>query len=285
MAEIVSKKKKILVAGAKQNIVMDFINHSDIYFKTLSTTSSWNDLSLHFELFEPDGYLLFPDSSDDDMVSQINKLKSEDVYNDCPIFICAPMDVCAVIQRTSPRLVDLMLKRPVSADNLSLRIMKYYEDLAKQKEKEAQRLAALSAAQSPIDYVDPNKADGPAQEERKKSILIVDDDKTILKMLKSALEEHYDVTAMVNGVLVKKYLDTKPADLILLDYEMPIKTGADVMRDIRSDDKYKDIPICFLTGVAERDKILEILSLNPAAYMLKPVNMEALIATISNLID
>ena len=283
MAEIVSKKKKLLVTGAKQNIIMDFINHSDIYFKALSTTPSWNDLALHFECFEPDGYLLFPDSSDDDMVSQINKLKSEEVYNKCPIFICAPMDVCATIQRSSPRLVDLMLKRPVSADNLSLRIMKFYEDLAKQKEKEAQRQAAMAAAGSPIDYVDPNQA--PAQPERKKTILIVDDDKTILKMLKSALEEHYDVTAMVNGVLVKKYLDSKPADLILLDYEMPIKTGAEVMRDIRSDERYKDIPICFLTGVAEREKIMEILSLNPAAYMLKPVNMEALLATISNLID
>ncbi len=281
MAEIVSKKKKLLVAGAKQNIVMDFINHSDIYFKALSTTPSWNDLSLHFEMYEPDGYLLFPDTSDDDMVSQINKLKSDEVYNKCPIFICAPMDVCGAIQRSSPRLVDLMLKRPVSADNLSLRILKYYEDLAKQKEKEAQRLAAQAAANSTVDYIDPNLAPS----ERKKTILIVDDDKTILKMLKSALEEHYEVTAMVNGVLVKKYLDSKPADLILLDYEMPIKTGAEVMRDIRSDERYKDIPICFLTGVAERDKIMEILSLKPAAYMLKPVNMEALLATISNLID
>ena len=279
MAEIVSKKKKLLVTGAKQNIIMDFITHSDIYFKALSTTPSWKDLALHFEMFEPDGYLLFPDSSDDDMVSQINKLKSEEVYNNCPIFICAPMDVCAAIQRSSPRLVDLMLKRPVSADNLSLRILKYYEDLAKQKEKEAQRQAAQAAAESPMDFVDPEAAP------RKKSILIVDDDKTILKMLKSALEEHYDVTAMVNGVLVKKYLDSKPADLILLDYEMPIKTGAEVMRDIRADERYKDIPICFLTGVAEREKIMEILALNPAAYMLKPVNMEALLATISNLID
>ena len=275
MAAITSKKKKLLIAGAKQNIVMDFITHSDMYFKAMSTTSSWNDLALHFEVFEPDGYLLFPDSSDDDMVSQINKLKSEEVYNKCPIFICAPMEVCAVIQRTNPRLVDLMLKRPVSADNLSLRIMKFYEDEEKRKELEAKK----NAENQSIDFI------GDNQPGRKKTVLIVDDDKTILKMLKSALEEYYEVTAMVNGVLVKKYLDSKPADLIILDYEMPIKTGAEVMRDVRADERYKDVPICFLTGVNEREKILEILSLNPAAYMLKPVNMEALLATISNLID
>lgn len=76
-----------------------------------------------------------------------------------------------------------------------------------------------------------------------------------------------------------------PFVLTVLDYEMPLKTGADVMRDIKKIDKSNEIPVCFLTGVAERDKIMEILSLKPNAYLLKPVNMEALLATISNLID
>ena len=274
-------KKKLLVAGTNTAIVKDFINHSDLYFKSISTTDSWKDLERHFEIYSPDGYILFPESPEDDMVSQINKLKREVCYNKCPIFICAPVEVCAVIQRTNPMLADLMLKRPVSADNLSLRILKYFEELEKKHKAEEQ--------QRTIDFVPDAEIHSEvtlgAVSQLKKHILIVDDDRTILKMLKTALEEKYEVTTMVNGVLVEKFLATRVVDLIILDYEMPIKTGADVIRDLRNGNSTVDIPICFLTGVDKREKIMEILSLRPDAYMLKPVNMEALLTTISNLID
>ncbi len=276
---LITMKRKILVAGSNSAIVKDFINHSDLYFKCMSTTDSWKDLERHFEMFQPDGYILFPEAPEEEMVTQINKLKREDVYNKCPIFICAPVDVCVPIQRSNPRLVDLMLKRPVSADNLSLRILKFYEELEKKKQ--------LEEEQKSIDFVlhDDTPAAFDAQPECKKHILIVDDDRTILKMLKTALEDRYEVTTMVNGVLVEKFLRTKSVDLIILDYEMPIKTGAEVIREIKSNENTREVPVCFLTGVDQREKIMEILSLKPAAYMLKPVNMEALLATVSNLID
>ncbi len=272
-------KKKILVTGSNTAIVKDFINHSDLYFRCMSTTDSWKDLERHFELFQPDGYILFPETADDEMISQINKLKQEDAYNKCPIFICAPVEVCAPIQRANPRLADLMLKRPVSADNLSLRILKFYEELEKKHQ--------LEEEQKSLDFVlhDEKPAAFDVQQNHKKHILIVDDDRTILKMLKAALEDKYEVTTMVNGVLVEKFLQTKLVDLIILDYEMPVKTGADVIREIKANDRSREVPVCFLTGVDQREKIMEILSLKPAAYMLKPVNMEALMATVSNLID
>jgi response regulator RpfG family c-di-GMP phosphodiesterase len=274
------KKKKLLVTGTNIQIVKDYILHSQLYFKSMSTTCCWADLEAHFECYEPDGYLLFPDSSDDDMISQINKLKSDPCYNKCPIFICAAIDVCGVIQRENPQLVDLLLKRPVSADNLSLRIQKHFDELEKERIREEAKEAKKAAEEAVA-----NDADAGTGVTRKKHILIVDDDRTILKMLKAALEGSYEVTTMVNGVLVQKFLASREVDLILLDYEMPIKTGAEVMRDIKADEKYAEIPICFLTGVTEREKVLEILKLRPNAYMEKPINMEQLIATVSNLID
>ena len=174
-----------------------------------------------------------------------------------------------------------MLKRPVSADNLSLRILKFYDELEKKQVSLEQ--------QRTIDYVSPEEQHGEvtlgAPNGHKKHILIVDDDRTILKMLKATLEDKYEITTMVNGVLVEKFLSTRVVDLIILDYEMPIKTGAEVIRDLRTGHGKVDIPICFLTGVDKREKIMEILSLRPDAYMLKPVNMETLLTTISNLID
>lgn len=115
--------------------------------------------------------------------------------------------------------------------------------------------------------------------------MIVDDDRNVLKLLKAALSETYNVTAIVTGVLVQKFFETKTADLIILDYEMPIETGADVFRKIRSNEKTKNIPVCFLTGVSDREKIREIMLMKPHGYLLKPINTEMLMSTISNLID
>lgn len=276
-------KKKILVTGTNVAIVKDFIQHSDRYFKSMGTTDCWQDLQAHFELFQPEAYIIFPDASNDVCVTMVNKLKTHISYNKCPIFLCAPISVCDEIQRTNSRFVDLFLKRPVSADNLSLRIIKFFEDIEKIRLEEAKNKNTdhISNEKSLNNINIVTGAETPA----KKHILVVDDDRTILKMLKTALEDKYEVTTMVNGVLVEKFLKTKKVDLIVLDYEMPVKTGADVLRDIKAYDQSHNIPVCFLTGVAERDKILEILSLKPDAYMLKPVNMESFLVTISNLID
>lgn len=268
-------KKKILVTGTMPSIVKDFINHTDSYFNCMSTTDCRKDLERHFSLFEPDGFIVFPESADDEILAQTAKFRKNEAYNGCPVFICASLDVCSVIQEQSPDAAELMLKRPVSADNLSLRIMKFFEEMENMKLIEEQSNAGGAAVE----------AAASAEPARKKHILIVDDDKLILKMLKSSLEDRYEVTTMVNGVLVEKFLSSRTVDLIILDYEMPMKTGAEVMRDLKSKDSTKDVPVCFLTGVDQREKIMEILSLKPAAYMLKPVNMESFTATISNLID
>ena len=122
-----------------------------------------------------------------------------------------------------------------------------------------------------------------AAAKRKKHILIVDDDRTVLKMLKTALEDTYDVTTMVNGIMVEKFLESKDVDVVVLDYEMPVETGADIFRKIKANPKANHVPVCFLTGISEREKIMEVMALKPHGYLLKPIDMDMLFATISNL--
>ena len=110
----------------------------------------------------------------------------------------------------------------------------------------------------------------------RKHILVVDDDKVTLRLLKTAQEEKfYNVTALANGKVAEKYLQTKTVDLILLDYQMPIESGAEVL---------KNIPVIFLTGVSDSDRVQEVISMKPQGYLLKPVNMECLFVMIRNLI-
>ena len=102
-------------------------------------------------------------------------------------------------------------------------------------------------------------------------------------MIKAALEDKYDVTAMLNGVMVERFLTMNEVDLVILDYEMPIMTGAAIFRMMKDNEKFAKIPVCFLTGVSERSKVEEIMSLKPRGYLLKPINIEMLLATIANL--
>ena len=113
----------------------------------------------------------------------------------------------------------------------------------------------------------------------------MDDDRTVLKMLKTALGDKYEVTTMINGVMVDKLLEAKHVDMIILDYEMPIETGADIFRRIKNNPKAAHIPVCCLTGVSDKEKIMEVMSLRPHGYLLKPIDMDMLSATIKNLTD
>ena len=271
--------KKLLVTGNDTAIVKEFIEHSEMCFESMSTTDCFNDVKRHFELFAPDGYLLFPESTDDDMIVQIRRIH-EEIDNNCPIFICASDEICETFNNKYQGMAEILFKRPVSADNLFLRIMKYFEDLEK---KQTENLPADEFIVDDMEMAP--EFDSGSVGVHKKHILIVDDDRTILKIIKSVLEEKYDVTTMVNGILVEKFLSTRNVDLIILDYEIPVKTGADIMRDLRSSTNFKKVPICFLTGVDKREKIMEILSLKPDAYLLKPLNTKLLLTTVSNLID
>ena len=84
-----------------------------------------------------------------------------------------------------------------------------------------------------------------------KQILIVDDDHNAVKFLSVLLSEHgYDpVTAHDGSEGLEKVQQAKP-DLIVLDVMMPKKSGLTLFKQLRRDERFKDIPILMLTGVA-----------------------------------
>ena len=122
------------------------------------------------------------------------------------------------------------------------------------------------------------------EEIRKKHILIVDDDSRVLRLLQSYLSGRYELATAINGKVALKFLEKKETDLVLLDYEMPTENGAAVLEKIRANEKTKDLPVVFLTGVTEKNKIREVLALKPQGYLLKPVDMEKLSSTIKGIL-
>ncbi|MCM1524702.1 MAG: response regulator [Ruminococcus sp.] len=288
-------KYKVLLNAVTSVLTKDFIHYTEEFFDTLSTSSYFKDVTAHFKFFSPDAYICFVDESHKDALNQMNALKCHDDYNGAPVIAITNADMYETMAEEFMVMPDLVLKRPISPDNIALRVIRFLEELKEKEEQERlKKEQKLREAEEAVrehreqEAAEAAAAAAAAEEvlaEAKKQILIVDDDRSVLKMLKAALEKTYDITAMINGVLVDKILASKRMDLIILDYEMPIETGADIFRRIRDNPKTRDIPICFLTGVAERSKIMEIMQLKPNAYLLKPVDVDMLMATISNIIS
>ena len=281
-------KHRILVNGRNQNIMPDFFQHTESFFDTLSTSEQQNDVIGHFQIFKPEVYVIFADMGADQVIKHVAELKSNHYYNGASIVVIGDAEACSQIERKGREAADLVIRRPVTADNLALRINRFLEDPGSMRsrgatfsEKTSQADALIKAAEaalSDVNIIESNVSSG------KRHILVVYDDRTVLKMIKSALDEKYDITTMANGAMVDKVLAAKKVDLIILDYEMPIETGADIFRRIRKNPKWADIPVCFLTGVSDREKIMEVMSLKPHGYILKPIDMEALSSTIKNII-
>ena len=118
----------------------------------------------------------------------------------------------------------------------------------------------------------------------RKNILVVDDDKEYLKILSTYLQNDYYVSVVNSGRLAMEYLSKHSPDLILLDYQMPLHNGPSVLNMIRGREESKNIPVIFLTGIADKDTVLECMSMRPAGYMVKPVVKRDLLQRIKEIL-
>ncbi len=120
------------------------------------------------------------------------------------------------------------------------------------------------------------------EKREKKKILAVDDSGVVLRNIKSLLEDRYQVVLANSGALAIKYLALNTPDLILLDYEMPIVDGKQVMQMIREDSESAKIPIIFLTGKNDAQTVMQVMELKPEGYLLKTMEPGKLHAAIDD---
>ena len=113
--------------------------------------------------------------------------------------------------------------------------------------------------------------------EFKKSILVVDDDPNYLGLVGEWLKDSYKVFMANSGLQAIKWLGKNKVDLILLDHEMPVTSGPQVLEMLRSDDETKVIPVMFLTGKSDKESVMAVVSLKPEGYFLKTIQREELL--------
>ncbi len=118
--------------------------------------------------------------------------------------------------------------------------------------------------------------------EFKKSILIVDDDPNYLGVVRDWLKGTYKVSMANSGLQAIKWLGKNKADLILLDHEMPVTSGPQVLEMLRSDSDTASIPVMFLTGKSDKESVMAVLSLRPEGYFLKTIGKDELLQQVQD---
>jgi two-component system alkaline phosphatase synthesis response regulator PhoP len=118
-----------------------------------------------------------------------------------------------------------------------------------------------------------------------KTILVVDDEKDILDLVKYNLQkEGYSILTARNGTEAIQEAQKIP-HLVLLDIMMPEKNGFDVLKELKSQKKTSNIPVIFLT--AKGSEIDEVLGLELGAddYIVKPISIPRLIARVKSVLS
>lgn len=119
----------------------------------------------------------------------------------------------------------------------------------------------------------------------KKKILVVDDSGAMLRNVKGWLENDYQVILANSGAMAIKYLATNRPDLVLLDYEMPVVDGSQVLEMIRTETEFSDVPVIFLTSKNDKESILKVMALKPEGYLLKTMEPDRIVQEIHNFFE
>ncbi|HWK21659.1 MAG TPA: fused response regulator/phosphatase [Ureibacillus sp.] len=121
------------------------------------------------------------------------------------------------------------------------------------------------------------------------TILLVDDNKVNLFVIEKILsnEGYNDCTSLTSAQELFDYLQvdepnapTKRVDLILLDIMMPEIDGIEACKVIKANERYKDIPIIFVTALDDKNKLAEALDIGGIDYITKPIDKIELLARI-----
>ncbi len=115
----------------------------------------------------------------------------------------------------------------------------------------------------------------------KKRILIIDDDPSYASMVREWIKDTYKTDVVTSGMHAITFLLKNPVNLILLDYEMPVVDGPQVLQMLREEEATSNIPVIFLTGNGTKEAVTRVMELKPEGYILKSTTRDDLLNYLS----
>ena len=296
-------KYKVLLAGNSKKLISNFFLQMDFAFECMTSSMIFDDLKNHIQYFKPDIFIYCMRAETRDDLVTIASFHDVLGKNDVPyaaIGDSVSLDFAVKIPNCVP---ELSIKLPMSTsdmeDTITRFIKKHKAFLSSAADSPLSKALDLNTASafdtlSKIDAAleaiekDPNEQDTAGRQPEapdRHRILVIDDATIIHKTIKGYLDSRYEVATAISGKIALRFLNAKEVSLILLDYEMPEMNGPAVLEELRKDPYLATIPVVFLTGINDVEKIKNALALKPQGYLLKPVEKEALIAKIRELIQ
>jgi PAS domain S-box-containing protein len=257
----VSHKPQILVVGDANGQLSAMTKRLSGEFAIRAASSGEKALELAAGIPVPELILLDIELSGMGGREVLRRLKADPATVEIPVILVAALTEPAG-ESHELEAVDYITK-PVNPDLLKVRIR------AQLELRNSLKLSPLSTA-----------ADNRI-ENRKFTVLVVDDTLENLHELVSALSDEYFVTVADNGQkAVELVSGTHPPDLILLDIRMPGMDGYETCRQIKKSETGQRIPVIFISVLDESDAKIKGFSLGGADYVTKPFDIDELRARL-----
>jgi CheY-like chemotaxis protein len=114
------------------------------------------------------------------------------------------------------------------------------------------------------------QAPGAVPADNRKTILLVEDDPLLVKMYSTKFtKEGFNVITAQDGEEGLRIATTTHFDFMILDVMMPKMSGIDMLTKLRSDPKYKSVPVIVLTNLTQKEEAVKVQSLEVKEYLVK----------------
>jgi signal transduction histidine kinase/DNA-binding response OmpR family regulator/HAMP domain-containing protein len=253
-----AKRQAIIEALQSEEVTLDAVGSAGEALATLHKRS-YQGIVLDLDLPDMDGIALLQQIRDDVSLAAIPTV----------IYTARTLDAEAEQQL---RLLDVAV---VAAGERSLdRLRQEAAQFLQQVKSDLQD--SQPVAQQPIP--------SPARSLDGVRVLVVDDDVRNLFALTGLLESHgmTVITAENGSDAIARLNDTSGIDIVLMDIMMPDMDGYETLQQVRSDSRFKDLPIIALTAKAMKGDRAKCLAAGASDYASKPVDSEQLLAQLRN---
>jgi two-component system chemotaxis response regulator CheY len=117
-------------------------------------------------------------------------------------------------------------------------------------------------------------------------ILIVDDYKTMLRIIRNLLRQlnFTNIEEATDGSMALRKLREKSFSLVISDWNMEPMTGLQLLKEVRADTKLKDLPFIMITAEAKTENVVMAKKAGVSNYIVKPFNAETLKGKLTTVI-
>ncbi len=241
-AMLISDKESIIVRSIEMKL-------TEMKFHSVITKAKIERIEAHRN--DADLFIIYlPDEISDDLMKSLVYLADYSLDSGKPIVLIGEVEMKGILVSRLKKLGEYLIwfDRPLDIEDFGFMVKRAMEKNKKQSVM--------------------------------KRILIVDDDPNYAKMVAEWLKDSYRVDIVASGAQSLTFLTKNKVDLILLDYEMPIVDGPQVLQMLREDQTTASIPVIFLTGVDKKESVAKVIKLKPQGYVLKSATKSDLLVTI-----